>query len=62
MNEFETVHKKELCSVASKMVSVTIVRRKTNSSSEGEIISFDCADSSPTCDSKCTYKMLLEDF
>jgi len=56
--------RKELCSVASKIVSVKIVRLKKTQDAleEGEIIRFDCAESSPTCESKCTYKMLLEDF
>jgi len=54
----ETIEeRRELCSVASKIVSLKIVRTK-----EGVIIGFDCASSSPTCESRCTYRMLIEDF
>lgn len=54
----------ELCSVASKIISFKIIRRKSKKATleEGEIVGFDCASSSPTCESKCTYKMLLDDF
>ena len=56
--------RKELCSVASKIVSIKIIRQKETQDvlEEGEIIGFECAESSPNCESKCTYKMLLEDF
>jgi hypothetical protein len=54
----------EVCSVASKIVSFKIIRRKSEQASleEGEIVGFDCASNSPSCKSKCTYQMLLEDF
>lgn len=56
--------RKEQCSVASKIVSVKIVRRKTNQgySGDGEIIGFDCSDISPNSESRCTYRMLMDDF
>jgi hypothetical protein len=54
--------KKELCSIASKIVSVRIVRQIVKPTEEGRITGFSCADSSSTCESRCTYKMILEDF
>lgn len=54
----------ELCSIASKVVSLKLIRQKRQDcySSDGEIIGFECSSSSPTCESKCTYKMLVEDY
>lgn len=54
--------RREVCSVVSKLVSLKIFRRREeHSKADGEIIGFDCADSSPNCESRCTYRMLLED-
>lgn len=55
--------RQEVCSVASKIVSVKILRQRPKGASfEGEIIGFECNNGSPNCESRCTYRMLLEDF
>lgn len=60
----ETVEeRKEQCSIATKLVTIKLVRRKEeNSLAEGEIVGFQCDNDSSNCESRCTYKMLLEDF
>lgn len=55
--------REEVCSVASKIVSIKIVRNIVEDQrAEGEIVGFDCNNSSPNCQSKCTYRLLLEDY
>lgn len=57
-----TEEKSELCSVATKIVVVKITREKRANSSEGIIIGFECNSQSTTCENRCTYRMLLDDF
>ena len=53
--------REEICSVASKLVTVTIFRRYSQECPVGEIVDFHCAAGSPTCQPRCTYKMMLDD-
>ena len=55
--------RQEICSTASKIVSIKIFRQRPKESKEiGEIVGFNCNSSGPNCESRCTYKMLMEDF
>jgi len=55
--------REEVCSVASKMVVIKIFRKiPEDLRSEGEIVGFDCNNSGANCRSKCTYRLLLEDY
>ncbi len=58
-----TEEKTEQCTIASKRVKVSITRRKeADSSGDGIVTDFHCDNSSDSCESRCTYKMLLNDF
>ena len=54
----------ETCSAVSKMVKIKILRRKVNATPRhgGEIVGFECASSSSSCESKCSYKLLMDDY
>ncbi len=53
----------EICSTVSKIVSIKIFRRRPKGSNEiGEVVGFQCESSSSNCESRCTYKMMMEDF
>jgi len=55
--------RKVLCSVVSKIVSIIIYRLKpVDCNGEGEISGFHCHSSSVSCESRCTYKLLMEDY
>jgi hypothetical protein len=55
--------REEVCSVASKLVVIKLFRQiPEDSDAEGDIVGFECNSSSQSCQSKCTYRMLLEDF
>ena len=55
--------RQEICSTVSKMVSLKIFRQRPKGSNDiGEIVGFQCESSSPNCESRCTYKMMMEDF
>lgn len=55
--------REEVCSVASKIVAIKIYRKMPEDfRGEGEIIGFECNNSGPSCESRCTYKRLLEDY
>ncbi|MHB8074392.1 hypothetical protein E4K67_21775 [Desulfosporosinus fructosivorans] len=54
--------RQETCSTVSKIVKIKIFRRRVDSAREGEIVGFDCAASTSSCETKCTFKLLMEDF
>ncbi|AFM41474.1 hypothetical protein Desaci_2531 [Desulfosporosinus acidiphilus SJ4] len=55
--------RQEICSTVSKIVSLKIFRQKPKEITEiGEIVGFQCESSSSNCESRCTYKMMMEDF
>jgi hypothetical protein len=55
--------RKELCSVVSKMVSLEIQRLKPLvGQGEGEIVGFNCHNSTQQCESRCSYRLLLDDY
>jgi hypothetical protein len=55
--------RREICSTVSKIVSIKIFRQRPKESKTiGEIVGFQCENSSPNCESRCTYKMMIEDF
>jgi hypothetical protein len=61
--EYYIEERKEVCSVASKLVSLKIYRLPSlDQKGEGEIVDFHCNQSSTSCESRCTYKLLLNDF
>ena len=64
MEETVVEERHETCSTVCKMVKITIFRRRINAVllQEGEIIGFDCASSSSSCESKCSYKLLMDDY
>ena len=63
MEEKVIEKRKELCSVVTKMVSLEIYRLKPLvGQGEGEIIGFNCHNSTQQCESRCSYRFLLEDY
>lgn len=56
--------REETCSAASKLVKIklTRLRRKGDSPQTGEIVDFQCNSQSSNCESRCTYRMLMEDY
>ena len=56
--------RQETCSTVSKIVKIKILRRRVDGAplQEGEIVGFDCASSSSSCGSKCSYKLLMDDY
>lgn len=53
----------EVCSVASKLVNIKIYRiKEKDCQGDGEIVGFSCNSSSTSCETRCTYRLLLEDF
>ena len=64
MEETVVEERHETCSLVCKMVKIKIFRRRIDATQlqEGEIIGFDCASSSSSCESKCSYKLLMDDY
>lgn len=61
--EIVVEERQEMCSTVSKIVKVKILRRRiVGDSQAGDIVGFDCASSSSSCVSKCSYKLLMEDY
>ena len=61
--EYQIEERQELCSVASKLVSVKIYRLPPSKDNPlGVIANFECNHSSSNCETRCTYKMLMNDF
>lgn len=53
----------ETCSSVSKLVKMKISRRRiVGAPQAGEIVGFECASSSSSCESKCSYKLLMDDY
>ena len=64
MEEMVTEERQETCSTVSKIVKIKIMRRRIHGITlqGGEIVGFDCASSSASCESKCSYKLLMDDY
>jgi len=65
VNETVVEERQETCSTVSKIVKIKIFRRGIDDSATlqaGEIVGFDCASSSSSCESKCSFKLLMDDF
>lgn len=64
MNEVYVEERQETCSTVSKLVKIRIFRKVIAEApqQEGEITGFECSSASSTCESKCHYRMLLEDY
>lgn len=62
--ELRVEERQETCSTVSKLVRIKIFRQviEGTSQQEGEIVGFECNSSSSTCESKCHYRLLLEDY
>lgn len=61
--DYSIEERQEVCSVASKLVAIKIYRLPSaDSQYEGEIINFECNQSSINCETRCTYKLLLNDY
>jgi len=56
--------RQEICSIVSKIIKIKIFRRVIEGASlqEGEIVGFDCASSSSNCESRCHYRLLIDDY
>ena len=64
LEEMIIEERQETCSTVSKIVKIKIVRRRIHGVSlqGGEIVGFDCASSSTSCESRCSYKLLMDDY
>jgi len=64
LEEMVIEERQETCSTVSKIVKMKILRRKIVGAllQEGEIVGFDCASSSSSCESKCSYKLFMDDY
>ena len=63
MQEIVVEERQESCSTVCKIVKVKIFRRRiVGALQAGEIVGFDCASLSPSCESKCSYKLLMDDY
>ena len=61
--EYLLEEREEVCSVASKLVKLTIYRYPSvDPQDQGEIGDFHFNNSSESCESRCTYKMLMNDY
>ncbi|SHI12349.1 hypothetical protein [Desulfosporosinus lacus] len=56
--------REESCSIVSKIVKLKIYRRVIESTvlQEGEIVSYDCGSSSSNCETRCHYRLLMDDY
>lgn len=56
--------RQESCPVVSKIVKVKIFRKRIDGSpqQDGEIVGFECGSKGSSCESKCSYRLLLDDF
>jgi len=66
LEEIVIEERQEMCSTVSKIVKIKLLRRRVDSDifplQEGEIAGFDCASSKSSCESKCSYKLLINDY
>jgi len=56
--------RQESCSIVSKIVRLKIFRRviEGDSRQAGEIIGYDCNSTSSTCEARCHYRLLIDDY
>jgi hypothetical protein len=55
--------RRESCAVVSKIVRIIIYRLKpVDGLGEGEIVGFECHNSSVQCINRCSYKYLVDDY
>lgn len=54
--------RQEACSAVSKIVKITIIRRRVDGAplQECEIVGFECGSSSSNCLSRCNYRLLMD--
>ncbi|HZK83106.1 MAG TPA: hypothetical protein VFC58_00210 [Desulfosporosinus sp.] len=54
----------ETCSTVSKIVKLKIMRKRIDDAplQAEEIVGFTCASSGSSCESKCSYKLLMDDY
>jgi len=63
LEEIVVEERQETCSTVSKIVKVRILRRRiVGTPQAGEIVGFDCASLSSSCEAKCSYKRLMDDY
>jgi len=64
LEEMVIEERQETCSTVSKIVKIKIFRKRIHGAPlyGGEIVGFDCASSSSSCESRCTYKLLMDDY
>lgn len=61
--EYKLEEREEICSVASKLVALKIYRLPSaDPKAAGEIVDFHCNHSSVSCETRCTYRLLMSDF
>jgi len=55
--------RRESCSVVSKIVRIIIYRvKRADGLGEGEIVGFQCHNSTEQCINRCSYKYLVDDY
>lgn len=64
MDDIEIEIRHEACSTVSKIVKIEIMRKRIDDAplQAGEIVGFACASSGSSCESKCSYKLLMDDY
>ncbi|WP_042338429.1 hypothetical protein [Desulfosporosinus youngiae] len=62
--ELNVEERQETCSIVSKIVRLKIYRRaaEDGSSQAGEIVDYECNSSTSNCESRCHYRLLIDDF
>jgi len=60
--EYQLEEREEMCSSASKLVKLKIYRYPSTDPQAGEIADFQCNHSSDSCESRCTYRILMNDY
>jgi len=64
MEEIVVEVRHETCSTVSKIVKIKIMRKIIDDAplQAGDILGFSCASSGSFCESKCSYKFLMDDY
>jgi len=62
--ELNVEEREESCSIVSKIVKLKIYRRVIEGTvlQEGEIVGYDCGSSSSNCETRCHYRLLIDDY
>ncbi|HBV88897.1 MAG TPA: hypothetical protein DEF42_20175 [Desulfosporosinus sp.] len=62
--ELNVEERQETCSIVSKIVRLKIYRKviEGDSRQDGEIVGCDCNSTSSTCESRCHYRLLIDDY